>query len=55
MCIIEISGEIHYACCTKPEDGMRIIFQREDLKEIRMKRIFDYARERRNNNHDVST
>jgi predicted molibdopterin-dependent oxidoreductase YjgC len=42
-CLIEINGEEKYACCTKPEDGMNIIYKRDDLDVIRKKRIKKYA------------
>lgn len=40
--MILIDGEKKYACCTKPEDGMNIIFKRADLDVIRKKRIKQY-------------
>ena len=42
VCLIEINGEEKYACCTKPENGMNIIFKRDDLEVIRKKRINEY-------------
>ncbi|MBT3234487.1 MAG: (2Fe-2S)-binding protein [Bdellovibrionales bacterium] len=41
-CIIEIAGEHQFACSTHPEDGMVIIFNRDDLKALRKKRLKKY-------------
>ena len=41
-CVVEINGKQEYACNTKPIDGMNIIFNREDLKELRKKKIIKY-------------
>ena len=43
VCLIEINGKEKYACCTKPEDGMNIIFKRDDLDAIRKERIKKYT------------
>ena len=42
-CAIEIETEIHYACCTKPKDSMKIIFDRNDLNQLRIERIKKYS------------
>ena len=42
-CIIEIEGMQKYACCTKPTDGMNIIFKREDLKNLRKEKMKLYS------------
>ncbi|MBN2790280.1 MAG: (2Fe-2S)-binding protein [Candidatus Delongbacteria bacterium] len=43
-CAVEIDGEIKYACCTKPIDGMNIIIDRIDLKQIRKRNLSTYLR-----------
>lgn len=42
-CAVEIDGELKYACCTKPEEGMKIIVERKDLKFIRKMNIKAYT------------
>jgi NADH dehydrogenase/NADH:ubiquinone oxidoreductase subunit G len=41
-CLIEIDGLQSYACATKPEDGMNITMNRDDLNEERKGRIKKY-------------
>lgn len=41
-CVVEINGEQKYACCTAPVDGMVIILNRPDLKELRKERLLNY-------------
>lgn len=41
-CLIEINGEEKYACCTKPIEGMNIVFKRQDLDNIRKERLMAY-------------
>jgi NADH dehydrogenase/NADH:ubiquinone oxidoreductase subunit G len=47
-CIIEVDGKQKYACCTKPEDNMKIIFERNDLKELRKQRMKSYSISKQN-------
>ncbi|MDD2371445.1 MAG: (2Fe-2S)-binding protein [Firmicutes bacterium] len=42
-CVIEIDGKQKFACGTKPIDGMKIIYDREDLVNLRKERISEYA------------
>lgn len=42
-CLIEIDGIQKYACGTKPTDGMKVIYNRKDLSEIRTDRLAKYA------------
>ena len=42
-CVIEIEDTIHYACCTKPKDGLKIWFDRDDLNKLRIERIKEYS------------
>jgi len=42
-CIIEIDEIIYYACGTKPENGMKIIFDRNDLNILRIDRIKEFS------------
>lgn len=42
-CVIEIDGVQKYACGTKVEDGMNIVYDREDLKVLRKERLDKYA------------
>lgn len=41
-CVVEVDGEQKYACATKPEDGMNVILNREDLAQIRKERLHAY-------------
>ncbi len=41
-CVIEIDGENKFACATKPQAGMNIIVNREDLIQLRKERIKEY-------------
>ena len=43
-CVVEINGDHQYACSTKPQVGMIIITDREDLNLLRKKRISDYRK-----------
>ncbi|MCT4618259.1 MAG: 2Fe-2S iron-sulfur cluster-binding protein [Marinisporobacter sp.] len=42
-CVIEIDGVQKYACGTKPQDGINITYNREDLTAIRKERLEKYA------------
>lgn len=42
-CVIEVKGTKKYACCTRPYDGMEIVYNREDLASIRKERIKEYT------------
>lgn len=42
-CIIETDGIQKYACGTKPQDGMNITYNREDLTILRKDRLEKYA------------
>ncbi len=42
-CVIEIDGIQKFACGTKPKDGMKITYDREDLVNLRKERISEYA------------
>lgn len=42
-CVVEVNGEKKYACAVKPEDGMKIIFKRDDLHAIRKDRMEQYT------------
>lgn len=48
-CVIEIDGIQKYACGTKPQDGMNIIYNRNDLSNIRKERQEKYAQAVKNN------
>ena len=39
VCVIEIDNKQAYACCTQPREGMNIILNRDDLKNLRKERI----------------
>ncbi|NQV33358.1 MAG: (2Fe-2S)-binding protein [Phycisphaeraceae bacterium] len=41
-CIVEIDGELKYACATVPTEGMNVVVGREDLKATRKQRLFVY-------------
>jgi len=42
-CVVEIDGKQQYACAMKPKDGMDIVYNRDDLAEIRKDRLHTYA------------
>ncbi|MFI3140995.1 MAG: 2Fe-2S iron-sulfur cluster-binding protein [Clostridia bacterium] len=42
-CLIEVEGEKVFACGTKPYDGMKIVYDRQDLETIRQERLQEYA------------
>lgn len=42
-CVIEVNGHQKFACASKAYDGMEIIYNREDLKELRKERFNHYA------------
>jgi len=42
-CAIEIKEKVHYACSTKPEDNMKIIFDRNNLNQLRIDRIKEFS------------
>lgn len=42
-CLIEINGKIARACITMPEDGMNIIYDRDDLIDQRELNLKKYA------------
>ena len=48
-CVIEVNGQQGYACTTKPVEGMNIVVEREDLKQIRKQRLLIYAQNIKNN------
>jgi NADH dehydrogenase/NADH:ubiquinone oxidoreductase subunit G len=41
-CVVEIDGKQEFACATTPKDGMNIISNRADLKELRKERLLKY-------------
>ncbi len=43
-CVAEIDGEQKFACATVPEDGMDIVLNRADLKELRKARLLEYQK-----------
>ena len=49
-CVVEINGDKRYACATKPLDGMKIIIQRADLREIEKENIKKYRTEMKSAN-----
>lgn len=44
VCVIEVNGEEKYACVTKPQEGMQIVFDRDDLNTLRKERIVAYSK-----------
>ena len=48
-CVVEINGVQKYACSQKPENGMNIIVNREDLLKLRKERLEDYKNAIKNN------
>lgn len=42
-CVIEADGDIKYACGTKPYEGMEIVYDREDLADLRRQRLNTYG------------
>ena len=49
VCAIEIDEVLQYACSTKPQDGMKIIFDRDDLNQLRRKKTKEYNSNKENN------
>lgn len=43
-CVIEADGAQKYACGTRPAEGMNIIYQRDDLAQLRKERREKYAK-----------
>jgi len=50
-CVVEIDGEQKFSCSTVPEDGMNIIVDRDDLKQIRKQRLIEYREGIKSGNH----
>lgn len=48
-CVVEVDGEQKYACATKPQDGMSIVYNREDLAKLRRDRLKKYTDAIKNN------
>jgi len=48
-CLIEVDGNQKYACSTKPHEGMDIIYNREDLSEMRKEKLAKYSDAIKNN------
>ena len=44
--VVEIEGDQKFACSTKPEAGMNVTVSRDDLKDLRGKRLEEYAAKR---------
>lgn len=55
VCVVEIDGTQKYACGTKAEDGMDIIYKREDLESIRKERLAKYTDAIKNNETSKNT
>ena len=49
VCAIETDEVMQYACCTKPKDGMKIIFDRDDLNKLRRNKMKEYNYNKENN------
>jgi len=47
ICVVDIDGCRKYACCTAPEDGMRVVVHRSDLMELRKQRAAEYVEQGR--------
>ncbi|MBK5243272.1 2Fe-2S iron-sulfur cluster-binding protein [Clostridium sp.] len=43
VCVIEIDGVQKYACGTKPQDGMNIVYNRDDLILLRKERLEKFS------------
>lgn len=41
-CVVEIDGQQHYACATRPQDGMDMVIRRADLDALRKERLKAY-------------
>ena len=54
-CVIEIDGIQNYACGIKPQDGMNIVYNRDDLANIRKERLEKYAQALKNNDTSKNT
>ena len=49
-CLVEVNGEKKYACSTKPEEGMKIVFKRPDLDSERTENLLSYKENMNNPN-----
>lgn len=47
-CVIEVNGVQQFACVTKPTDGMRITYKRDDLIALRKAQLVAYVQAFRN-------
>lgn len=43
-CLIEVNGKRKYACSIKPDDNMKIVYNREDLADERKKKLAEYVK-----------
>lgn len=43
VCVVEADGKQAYACNLKAKDGMEIIYNREDLSQLRKEQLDRYA------------
>ncbi len=43
-CAIEVDGRRAFACATKPKDGMKIVYNREDLITERQEKLIAYEK-----------
>ncbi len=48
-CNVEIDGQVRPACGSKVKDGMKVVYNREDLVENRKKNLLEYAKRIKNN------
>ncbi len=48
-CNVEIDGQVRPACGAKVKDGMKVVYNREDLVDNRKKNLLEYAKRLKNN------
>ena len=49
-CVVDVDGELKFACSTAPENGMNIVVKRADLKALRKQRLLEYKEGVKNGN-----
>ena len=52
VCVVEINGKQEYACATKPQDGMKVVINRDDLKALRKERLVQYQKTQKDSSQD---
>lgn len=46
-CVVEVDGKQEYACATKPTEGANVVVDRDDLTQLRKKRLKAFSENRK--------